>query len=213
MSFARNTNEKVKLGYLICQTFTIYYTVSLLVYRSFVSHRYLFDVTARYPRSVQQKQNTDACCSCCLRYTKKSFNVRSVGFISRLFAVLFYSVQLKASNNVIIGGSRVKWPSWDDAKGGVSRRKCTIDVCWLFLPALVQIDLQRPFSHHASKIHSSAFDSMGKGLEITKYTEKLVPSTRFVAVDGMVPKISDKGAFVAPSAAVIGDVTIGKASR
>jgi carbonic anhydrase/acetyltransferase-like protein (isoleucine patch superfamily) len=54
---------------------------------------------------------------------------------------------------------------------------------------------------------------MGKGLEITKYTEKLVPSTRFVAVDGMVPKISDKGAFVAPSAAVIGDVTIGKASR
>jgi carbonic anhydrase/acetyltransferase-like protein (isoleucine patch superfamily) len=58
----------------------------------------------------------------------------------------------------------------------------------------------------------SAFDSMGKGLEITKYTEKLVPSTRFVAVDGMVPKISDKGAFVAPSAAVIGDVTIGKAS-
>lgn len=54
---------------------------------------------------------------------------------------------------------------------------------------------------------------MGKTIEITKYTEKLVPSTRFVAVDGIAPKVSEYTAFVAPSASVVGDVTIGKNSR
>lgn len=54
---------------------------------------------------------------------------------------------------------------------------------------------------------------MGKNMEITKYTEKLVPSTRFVAVDGVGPKVSEEAAFVAPSASIIGDVTIGKSSR
>lgn len=49
-------------------------------------------------------------------------------------------------------------------------------------------------------------------MEVTKYTEKLVPSTRFVAVDGVAPKVSPES-FVAPSASVVGDVTIGKASR
>jgi len=58
----------------------------------------------------------------------------------------------------------------------------------------------------------SALDGMGKAIEVTKYTEKLVPSTRFVAVDGVAPLV-DAETFVAPSAAVIGDVTIGKASR
>lgn len=65
------------------------------------------------------------------------------------------------------------------------------------------------FSFH----NSAALDGMGKNIEITKYAEKLVPSTRFVAVDGVAPKVSDTAAFVAPSAAVIGDVTIGPKSR
>lgn len=58
----------------------------------------------------------------------------------------------------------------------------------------------------------SAFDSAGKAIEVTKYTEKLVPSTRFVAVDGVAPKIAPES-FVAPSASVIGNVTMGKTSR
>ena len=53
---------------------------------------------------------------------------------------------------------------------------------------------------------------MGKSIEVTKYTEKLVPSSRFVAVDRVAPKVSEMS-FVAPSASVIGDVTIGKESR
>ncbi|GKY97562.1 hypothetical protein MPSEU_000714400 [Mayamaea pseudoterrestris] len=57
----------------------------------------------------------------------------------------------------------------------------------------------------------SRLDTMGKGMEVLKYTEKLVPSTRFVAVDGMAPKVAPES-FVAPSAAVIGNVTIGEAS-
>ena len=63
-----------------------------------------------------------------------------------------------------------------------------------------------------SDYNRSALDGMGKAIEVTKYTEKLVPSTRFVAVDGVAPLV-DAETFVAPSAAVIGDVTIGKASR
>ena len=49
-------------------------------------------------------------------------------------------------------------------------------------------------------------------MEITKYTERLVPSTRFVAVDGIGPTVSAE-CFVAPSASVIGNVSIGKGSR
>jgi len=55
-------------------------------------------------------------------------------------------------------------------------------------------------------------DSVGAKLEVAKYTEKLVPSTRFVAVDGVVPLVSQYGTFVAPSSSVIGDVTIGRNS-
>ena len=58
----------------------------------------------------------------------------------------------------------------------------------------------------------TALDGLGKNLELTKYTERLVPSTRFVAVNGIAPKVSEMS-FVAPSASVIGDVTIGKESR
>jgi hypothetical protein len=53
---------------------------------------------------------------------------------------------------------------------------------------------------------------MGKRIEVTKYTERLVPSTQFVAVEGVAPKVSAMS-FVAPSASVIGNVTIGKESR
>jgi hypothetical protein len=55
-------------------------------------------------------------------------------------------------------------------------------------------------------------DNLGKNLEVTQYTEKLVPSTRFVAVDNVAPKVSDQS-FVAPSASLVGDVTVGKNSR
>ena len=47
---------------------------------------------------------------------------------------------------------------------------------------------------------------------MTKYTEALVPSTRFVAVDGVAPKVSPQS-FVAPSASVIGNVSVGPGSR
>jgi carbonic anhydrase/acetyltransferase-like protein (isoleucine patch superfamily) len=47
---------------------------------------------------------------------------------------------------------------------------------------------------------------------VTKYTEALVPSTRFVAVDGVAPKVSPQS-FVAPSASVIGNVSVGPGSR
>ena len=60
---------------------------------------------------------------------------------------------------------------------------------------------------------SAAMDSLGKKIEITKYTDKLVPSTRFVAVEGVgAPRVNEMS-FVAPTACVIGDVTVGKESR
>jgi hypothetical protein len=61
--------------------------------------------------------------------------------------------------------------------------------------------------------HRLALDNMGAKLEVAKYTEKLVPSTRFVAVDGVAPTLSETATFVAPSASVIGNVTIGSRSR
>eukprot|EP00977_Amphora_coffeiformis_P004850 scaffold1046_cov172-Amphora_coffeaeformis.AAC.5 len=48
-------------------------------------------------------------------------------------------------------------------------------------------------------------------MEVTQYQEKLVPSTRFVAVDDVAPTVSEE-CFVAPSASLIGDVTVGKNS-
>ena len=60
--------------------------------------------------------------------------------------------------------------------------------------------------------YRTALDGLGKSMELTKYTDRLVPSTRFVAVNGISPKVSEMS-FVAPSASVIGDVTIGKESR
>lgn len=53
---------------------------------------------------------------------------------------------------------------------------------------------------------------MGANVEVAKYTEKLVPSTRFVAVDGVAPKVGTNN-FVAPSASVIGSVKLGEHTR
>jgi len=55
-------------------------------------------------------------------------------------------------------------------------------------------------------------DKIGASMEVAQYTERLVPSTRFVAVDGVAPTVSSFASFVAPSANVIGDVTIGEKS-
>jgi len=62
----------------------------------------------------------------------------------------------------------------------------------------------------AARSLGKMLDNMGKNMEVAKYTEKLVPSTRYVAVDGVAPVVSESGVtFVAPSASVIGDVTLG----
>lgn len=66
-------------------------------------------------------------------------------------------------------------------------------------------------SNAARKVGQS-LDRMGASMEVCKYTERLVPSTRFVAVDGVSPTVSPYAAFVAPSASVIGDVTLGQNS-
>jgi len=65
---------------------------------------------------------------------------------------------------------------------------------------------------NAARNIGQALDKMGAGMEVAKHTERLVPSTRFVAVDGVAPTVSKYAAFVAPSANVIGNVTIGENS-
>lgn len=55
-------------------------------------------------------------------------------------------------------------------------------------------------------------DKMGAAMEVAKYTERLVPSTRFVSVNNIAPTINPNTAFIAPSANVVGDVTIGDSS-
>lgn len=62
---------------------------------------------------------------------------------------------------------------------------------------------------NAARSLGKALDKLGSQLEVAKYTERLVPSTRFVAVDGVAPTVSERTAFVAPSANVIGNVSIG----
>ncbi len=62
------------------------------------------------------------------------------------------------------------------------------------------------------RFYSAALDSMGASVEVAKYTEKLVPSTRFVSVDGVAPTVGANN-FVAPAASVIGNVTLGEHSR
>lgn len=65
---------------------------------------------------------------------------------------------------------------------------------------------------NAARSIGQALDKMGAGMEVAKHTERLVPSTRFVAVDGVAPAVSETAAFVAPSSNVIGDVSIGSNS-
>lgn len=55
-------------------------------------------------------------------------------------------------------------------------------------------------------------DKMGAAMEVAKYTERLVPSTRFVAVNNIAPTINPDTAFIAPSANIVGDVSIGSSS-
>lgn len=56
-------------------------------------------------------------------------------------------------------------------------------------------------------------DSMGASMEVAKYSERLVPSTRLVAVDGVAPAIAGANNFIAPSASIIGNVALGEHSR
>jgi len=65
---------------------------------------------------------------------------------------------------------------------------------------------------NAARKAGKSLDKLGANLEVAKYTERLVPSTRFVSVDGIAPVVSEAAAFVAPSANIIGDVEIGKDS-
>mmetsp|Transcript_33610 Transcript_33610/g.41164 ORF Transcript_33610/g.41164 Transcript_33610/m.41164 type:complete len:287 (+) Transcript_33610:92-952(+) len=58
----------------------------------------------------------------------------------------------------------------------------------------------------------STLDSLGAQLEVAKHTDRLVPSTRFVAVDNTSPTVSEYASFVAPSASVIGNVSVGEKS-
>jgi len=55
-------------------------------------------------------------------------------------------------------------------------------------------------------------DAIGAKMEVVKYTERLVPSTRFVAIDDLMPAISKSVSFIAPTANIIGDVKIGEKS-
>jgi len=64
----------------------------------------------------------------------------------------------------------------------------------------------------AARRLGTMLDGIGARMEVAKYTERLVPSTRFVAVDGVAPMVSESASFVAPSASVIGDVSMGSNS-
>jgi hypothetical protein len=59
----------------------------------------------------------------------------------------------------------------------------------------------------------ATLDSLGASMEVAKYTERLVPSSRIVSVDGVAPALPGANNFIAPSASVIGNVTIGEHSR
>ncbi|CAJ1969456.1 unnamed protein product [Cylindrotheca closterium] len=61
----------------------------------------------------------------------------------------------------------------------------------------------------AARRMGAMLDGLGANIEVAKYTEKLVPSTRFIAVDGIAPAVGGSNNFVAPSASVIGKVSIG----
>jgi len=64
----------------------------------------------------------------------------------------------------------------------------------------------------AARRIGATLDSMGANMEVAKYTERLVPSSRIVSVDGVAPALPGANNFIAPSASVIGNVTIGEHS-
>jgi len=64
----------------------------------------------------------------------------------------------------------------------------------------------------AARRIGATLDSLGASMEVAKYTERLVPSSRIVSVDGVAPALPGANNFIAPSASVIGNVTIGEHS-
>jgi len=64
----------------------------------------------------------------------------------------------------------------------------------------------------AARRIGAKLDSLGASMEVAKYTERLVPSSRIVSVDGVAPALPGANNFIAPSASVIGNVTIGEHS-
>ena len=68
-------------------------------------------------------------------------------------------------------------------------------------------------SHYNTLHNRATLDSLGASMEVAKYTERLVPSSRIVSVDGVAPALPGANNFIAPSASVIGNVTIGEHSR
>lgn len=65
---------------------------------------------------------------------------------------------------------------------------------------------------NAARSFGQTLDKMGAAIEVAKYTERLVPSTRFVAIDNIAPTLHSNTSFIAPSANIVGDVTIGSNS-
>jgi len=62
----------------------------------------------------------------------------------------------------------------------------------------------------ALRAAGKALDAVGRSFEVVPYVEKLQPSTRAVKLGAHVPAITN--AFVAPTATVIGQVTVGSQS-
>lgn len=65
---------------------------------------------------------------------------------------------------------------------------------------------------NAARNLGQTLDKMGAAMEVAKYTERIVPSTRFVAVNNIAPTINPDTSFIAPSANIVGDVSIGSNS-
>ncbi|GMI29616.1 hypothetical protein TeGR_g335, partial [Tetraparma gracilis] len=62
----------------------------------------------------------------------------------------------------------------------------------------------------AARSAGAALDSLGASMEVTRYVERLVPSTRFVPHNGVAPRAPLS--FVSPSSTLVGDVTLAAGS-
>lgn len=76
---------------------------------------------------------------------------------------------------------------------------------------LISVKAVAAISNVARNI-GKTLDLIGASIEVAKYTERLVPSSRIVSVNSIAPTISQTASFVAPSANVVGNVTIGSNS-